>query len=290
MSLPDDLTLGEVELAVTDLDRSVAFYQDALGLRLHRREDSTAAMGAGAGDLVVLTEVPGARPPGRTAGLYHFALLHPSREELAQALKRLAVTRTPIQGAADHGVSEAIYLPDPDGNGIELYRDRPRDEWPAPGNPGDKIGMFTAALDLDALIDAAPGEEVPRHSDPGLTMGHVHLHVGDLARGNAFYRDAIGFDEMVNFGGTAEFVSAGGYHHHLGYNVWRGEGVPAQPPGVVGLRHWTVVLPGQGDVDAARERLERAGFATEESDGGVLARDPWEIPVLLKPRAAAEPS
>src|SRR5215210_4517436 len=130
--LPATLRLGAAHLTVSDLDRSVGFYQDALGLRRHRREDGVAALGTGAEDLLVLHEEPGARPAGRHAGLYHFALLFPSREELARAVQRLAATRTPISGASDHGVSEAIYLPDPDGNGIELYGDRPRDEWPAP--------------------------------------------------------------------------------------------------------------------------------------------------------------
>jgi catechol 2,3-dioxygenase len=286
MSLPPDLTLGAVDLAVTDLDRSVGFYRDSLGLDVNRREDPVAAMGVDGQDLVVLTEVPRARRPGRTAGLYHFALLHPSRRELARALRRLAVTGTPIQGAADHGVSEAIYLPDPDANGIELYSDRPRDQWPPPESPGDKIGMYTIGLDLDSLLATTGDEDVMPRSDPGLVMGHLHLHVGDLARGNAFYRDVVGFDEMVNFGGTAEFVSAGGYHHHLGYNVWRGEGVPAPPPDTIGLRRWTVVLPERSDVDAVRERAEAAGLPVEERDGGVLLRDPWEIPLLVRPRAA----
>src|SRR5688500_16699699 len=144
--LPATLRLGAAHLTVSDLDRSVGFYQDALGLRQHRRDDAVAALGTGGEDLLVLHEEPGARPAGRHAGLYHFALLYPTREELARAVQRLAVTRTPISGASDHGVSEAIYLPDPDGNGIELYADRPRDAWPPPGGPDERVGMFTRAL------------------------------------------------------------------------------------------------------------------------------------------------
>jgi catechol 2,3-dioxygenase len=278
--LPGDLRLGAVALTVSDLDRSVAFYQEAIGLRVHRREDATAAMGAGRDDLVVLVEEPGARRAGRHAGLYHFALLHPSRLELARATMRLAATRTPIEGASDHGVSEAIYLPDPDGNGIELYADRPSGQWPTPG-PGERLRMVTEPLDLDGLLTEVAGEEPHRHADPGLVVGHLHLHVGDLGRGLAFYRDLVGFEPMVLFPNAA-FVSAGGYHHHLGFNTWRGEGVPAPPPRTVGLRHWTVVLPSREAVAEVRARLEAGGVAVEaREDGAVVARDPWGLALAL---------
>jgi len=252
MPLPDDLRLGPIHLTVSDVDRSVGFYQDALGLQQHRRENGTAALGVGEDDLVVLHEEPGARPAGRHAGLYHYALLSPSREELARALQRLAVTRTPIQGASDHGVSEAIYLSDPDGNGIELYADRPRDQWPPPA-PGDRVGMYTQALDVSGLLDVV-GDEPPRpQAGPGLRMGHVHLHVSDLDEAVRFYRDRLGFEVMAHIPNAA-FLSAGGYHHHLGLNTWRGVGVPPAPPGTVGMRHWTVVLD---DEDAPVEGLVR---------------------------------
>ena len=142
-----------MHLTVTDLDRSVGFYQDSLGLRVHDRDVNTAAMGTGGPDLVVLTEEPGAKPAGRHSGLYHFALLHPNRAELAGAVQRLVAARTPIQGASDHGVSEAIYLPDPDGNGIELYADRPRDAWGM--DPNGEIDMFVEPLDVEDLLTAA---------------------------------------------------------------------------------------------------------------------------------------
>jgi catechol 2,3-dioxygenase len=270
---------GKVSLTVTDLDRSVGFYQDAIGLRLHGRENGTAAMGAGGEDLLVLEENPRARPPGRTSGLYHFALLHPSREELASALQRLAVRRTPMQGASDHGVSEALYLPDPDGNGIELYADRPRDAWPAP-SPGHHVGMFTVALDLEDLLRAAPGAEPPRHANQGLTLGHVHLHVGDMDEAMRFYRDVIGFDPMAELPGAA-FVSAGGYHHHLGFNTWQGEGAPPAPPDAVGLRWWTLLLDGEEELAAVRARLEAAGVAAEEHPEGLLVRDPFGTALVL---------
>ena len=276
--LADATRLGPVELTVTDLDRSVAFYQDAIGLRLHRREDPVAAMAAGGEDLVVLVEEQTARRAGRHAGLYHFALLMPSREELARALQRLAVTRTPIEGASDHGISEAIYLPDPDGNGIELAADRPREVWPkleTLGRPNP--------LDLHGLLALVGDAEPVRHADAGTTVGHVHLHVNDIAAARAFYADVIGFEVMTAMA-NAVFVSVAGYHHHLGFNTWRGEGVPAAPAAetVAGLRHWTVVLDGPDERDAVRERLDRAGVAVEERAGGLLVRDPAGIPLLLR--------
>jgi catechol 2,3-dioxygenase len=262
--LPATLRLGAVHLTVTDLDRSVAFYQDSLGLRQHRRDDAVAALGAGEEDLVVLHEEPGARPAGRHAGLFHIALLYPSREELARALQRLALTRTTISGASDHGVSEAIYLSDPDGNGIELYGDRPRDAWP-PAAAGERVGMFTRALDLDDLLATAAGDAPPRHAGPGLRMGHVHLHVGDLAAASDFYTGVLGFQEMATYPG-ALFVAAGGYHHHVGLNTWRGEGVGPAPDGTVGLREWTIELDADA-VAALRGRLAAAGLG----DGDVVA-------------------
>jgi len=275
--LPPTLRLGAVHLTVTDLDRSIAFYEDVIGLRLHRRENPTAAMGVGEEDLLVLYEEPEARRAGRHAGLYHYALLYPSREELAHAALRLAATRTRIQGASDHGTHEAIYLPDPDGNGIELAADRPRERWPRTleyaGGPHP--------LDLDGLLAVVDGEEPRDEAGSGLAIGHVHLHVGDLERGLGFYRDVLGFELTALMPGAAAFVAAGGYHHHLGFNVWRGEGVPPAPQGRVGLRHWTVVLEDPRQVADVAERTHAAGIATEEHEHGFLVRDPWEIAVLF---------
>jgi catechol 2,3-dioxygenase len=276
--------LGAVHLTVTDLDRSVAFYQDAIGLRLHRREDPVAAMGAGGEDLVVLVEEQGAHRAGRHAGLYHVALLMPSREELARALQRLAVTRTPIEGASDHGISEAVYLPDPDGNGIELAADRPREVWPkleTLGRPNP--------LDLYGLLATLGDAEPVRHADPGTIVGHVHLHVNDIAAARRFYEDVIGFDAMTAMA-NAVFVSVAGYHHHLAYNTWRGAGIPAAPvpEAVAGLDHWTILLDGDTQLAAVRERLQAAGVEVAERPDGLLVSDPAGIPVLLAVDPAAE--
>jgi catechol 2,3-dioxygenase len=284
-TLPATLRLGPVHLNVTDLDRSIAFYEGSIGLRLHRREDEVAAMGVGGEDLLVLHEEPHARRAGRHAGLYHYALLYPSREELARAAVRLAETQTPVQGASDHDTHEAFYLPDPDGNGIELYADRPREAWPDLANP-DR-GGGPKPLDTGALLATVAGEEPRREAGAGLAVGHVHLHVGDLERGRAFYRDVLGFDLVMFFPGQAAFVSAGGYHHHLGFNTWRGLGVPPVPEGRVGLRHWTVVLDDPKEVATVRERVEAAGIEAEEAEGGFLARDPWGIAVVFVARDAS---
>ena len=279
--LPDTLRLGAVHLTVADADRAVAFYQDALGLQVHGRESGAVALGAGAGDLLVLHEEPGARPAARHAGLFHVALLHPSREELAQALARVTDAGVRLQGAADHGVSEALYLADPDGNGLELYADRPRADGPA-GRGGSRVGMFTAPLDMHGLAETVRGQERRPRSSPGLVVGHVHLHVGDLARALAFYGDALGLEHMASLPGAA-FLAAGGYHHHLGVNTWAGEGIGPAPPGTVGLRRWTIVLDTADQVDAVARRLAAAGVETQHSDGALHARDPWDIALSLVP-------
>src|SRR4051794_20618810 len=277
-SLPPTLRLGVVELTVSDLDRAVGFYE-ALGLRVARRGDGVAALGAGGEELLILHEQPGARRAGRHAGLYHVALLHSSREELARTALRLAAGRTMIDGASDHGISEAIYLSDPDGNGIELYADRPREVWPDLSDTSWLTGG-PDPLDLHGLL-ALVADEGPRATiDPGLVVGHLHLHVGNVARGLAFYRDVLGFDLMTDVG-SAAFTAAGGYHHHVAFNVWRGRGVPAAPDGMVGLRYWTVVLPAAADVETVRARVAAAGLAVDPHAGGFLTRDPWDIAVAF---------
>jgi catechol 2,3-dioxygenase len=274
--LPAALRLGAVHLTVADLDRAVAWYQSSLGLRVHSHEATTAELGDGTETVVVLHEDPAATPPGRHAGLYHYALLYPRREELARAALRILATRTPIQGASDHRTHEAIYLPDADGNGIELACDRPRGQWP------NDLGYASgpAPLDFDSLLATVEGEQPPAHVGEGLRMGHLHLHVGDVDEGLRFYRDVIGFEEQANLG-SAAFVSAGGYHHHLGFNVWNGLGVGAPPEHSVGLRHWTVQLPGEADVAAVRSRVEAAGHEAEPFAGGFLVRDPWRTAVAF---------
>jgi catechol 2,3-dioxygenase len=277
--LPPALRLGAAELIVTDLDRALAFYTGPLGLQVHRRADGEAALGAGDEDVLMLVEERSAASAGRHAGLYHVALLYPSRAELARAVARLARTRTPIQGASDHKTHEAVYLSDPDGNGLELAADRPREQWPS---VQETYSGGPQPLDLEGLV---AGAQETATVEPGLAVGHVHLHVGDVERALVFYRDVLGFDLIAHLG-SAAFVSAGGYHHHVGLNVWRGEGVPAVPPGRVGLRAWTALLPSAEDVDAVAARAQDAGATVHrEAMGGVVISDPWDIAV----RFAAAP-
>ena len=280
-TLPATLRLGAVHLTVSDLDRSVAWYQDTAGLRVQSRGEARAALGAGGDDLLVLHENASAQPPGRHAGLFHVALLYESREELAHTVKRIAAARIGLEGASDHGVSEAIYLRDPDGIGVELYSDRPRERWPKPSG-GERIGMFTAPLDLDDLLSTVAGQPPSRHAGPGLTVGHVHVHVGSIADGLRFYVGLLGFERMTTMP-SAAFVAAGGYHHHLAFNTWRGEGVGPAPSGSAGLRRWTIVLSSAAEVAVVAERLAVAGVTATRDDGNaaIVVHDPWGIELLV---------
>lgn len=271
--LPDDVRLGAVHLDVADVGRVADFYASSIGLHPLERSPGGARLGVPGRELVVLHHQPSGRRAHRAAGLFHMALLFPDRASLADAVMRLVRTRTPVEGASDHGVSEAIYLPDPEGNGIELYVDRPRSAWPAPGAEGERVGMVTAALDLDDLIAQASPGGPGEHASPGLVMGHVHLHVGDLRVAEAFFRDVVGMDLMQRYPG-AIFMSAGGYHHHVGLNTWRGTGVTAPPPGSLGVRHWTLRIARDDARAALVERLRAAGSAPEATGAGHLVRDP----------------
>ncbi len=275
-ALPDALRLGPVHLTVADLDRAVAWYERALGMRVHGRDGADAELGEGSETAVALHEDPEARPAGRHAGLYHYALLYPRREELARAGLRVIESRTPVTGMSDHGTHEAIYLPDADGNGIELAADRPREAWTSFAEEFARGGP--APLDLEALLRTVDGESPPAHVAEGLRVGHIHLHVGDIEEGLAFYRDVLGFELRANIG-TAAFVSAGGYHHHVAFNVWRGQGVGPPPPHAVGLHHWTVELPTRGDLAEVRARVDGAGAPLDEVADGFRTSDPWRLAV-----------
>jgi catechol 2,3-dioxygenase len=280
-TLADATRLGAVELQVTDLDRSIGFYTDIVGLQVKERDDERAQLGAGAETIVSLSRNPTARPPRREAGLYHFALAYGSREELARAGRRVAETKTRIDGASDHRTHEAIYLPDPDGIGVELAADRPREQWPSL-NDGSFFGHGPEPLDVRALFATIEDEGPSEHADSSLRVGHIHLHVGELEAATRFYRDGLGFAVMANMP-HAVFVSSGGYHHHVAYNLWRGERVPPYSPDTVGLAHWTLQTADAAEREAVRARLSAIGASIEErADGSLLARDSSSIAVLVR--------
>jgi catechol 2,3-dioxygenase len=278
-------TPGAVSLTVSDLNRSRAFYERALGLRAQELEDGGLAFGApNAATLVRLYGNPTAPALDRRAtGLFHVAILVPSRVDLGHALIRLAHARRPLDGASDHLVSEALYLSDPDGNGIEIYRDRPRDEW---RHDHGQLQLATLPLDLRGIIgelgpDPGPQPEVPRDT----VVGHVHLQVADLADAEAFYHGVLGFDVTVRGYAGALFVSAGGYHHHLGLNTWNSAGAGPARPGAVGLRSYEVLLPDDAELERVRRRLNAAAVPMEVESSGVAAvRDPSGNLIVLRSR------
>jgi catechol 2,3-dioxygenase len=271
-------SLDHVHLTVRNLEREVAFYRDVLGLQVHDRTDGEAALGAGQ-VLLRLTERPDAPRPAGVAGLYHFCILVPERVDLAQLLRRIVETRTPVQGLVDHRFSEAIYLPDPEGNGIELNWDRPREQWP---DPQALLRLGNAPLDvpgLERLVENAP------YPWPGLPagskIGHIHLHVGDLAAAERFYVGVLGFEKRMEIPGQAVFVSAGGYHHHVAFNLWAGRRLAPPPPDAAGLRYFAIRLADGSELRRVVDRVRAAGIATQETAAGVLVRDPAGIGVVL---------
>jgi len=277
-----ETSVGPARLAVADRERALSFYEGVLGMRVSQRPDGSTALAAADGPpLLILHERPGARPkPRGTTGLYHAAILLPTRLELARTLRRLAEARYPIGGASDHLVSEALYLDDPDGNGLEIYADRPRSAWP---RAGAGVRMTTDPFDVEGVLAELEGDPSPFAGLPaGTTLGHMHLHVADLGAAEAFYSGVLGFEVMQRFGPSALFVSAGGYHHHLGLNTWQGQGAPPPPPDAVGLRSWDVRLPDADALAAVISRVRAAGVPTEEMEEGVLLRDPSQNALVLR--------
>jgi catechol 2,3-dioxygenase len=277
-------SMGAVRLIVSDLARSRSFYEQALGLRASEQADGTLAFGvAGERPLVVLRGDASAPPLDRGAtGLFHLAILPPSRRDLASALARLAQAEWPLDGASDHLVSEALYLSDPDGNGIELYRDRPRTEW---RQINGQLEMSTLPLDLQSVLAELTGAGGTEPMAPsGTRIGHVHLQVSDLERSEAFYNQVLGFDVMVRGYPGALFVAAGGYHHHIGLNTWNSRGAGPPPPGAIGLHSFEVLLPTQDALDAVLQRLRQADIEIQAEAEGSLVRDPSGNAVLLRTR------
>ena len=316
--LPDNVHFGAVRLRVADLDRSLEFYVDTLGFRPVHQEAGEAPLagegeperpGAGedaasetpearqaarstareaslsaTGELpaqVHLVERPGARPrPRGTAGLYHFAVLVPSRKDLARVLVHLRERGWPLQGASDHAVSEALYLADPDGNGIEIYVDRPRESWP---RQDGEIAMTTLPIDLRGLLAELPAEPEPWSGlAAGTTIGHIHLHEPSLAAAERFYHATLGFDVVTRRYPGALFLAAGGYHHHVGTNIWAGEGAPPTPEDAAGLVDYELVVPDAADRTRLLDHLRETGVEPVQTPAGFRVRDPAGVDVVIR--------
>ena len=281
--LDPETEVGRVALTVRDLSGVAGFYERVVGLDALGSADGRALLGAGDRPLVELVEARDAppRPPGAT-GLFHLAILVPGRAELARSLQRLIDARWPLQGASDHLVSEALYLADPEGNGIEIYRDRPRGEWE---RDGDELRMATLPLDLHDLMAELDGGSAPAAGADGARMGHVHLNVADLAASERFYATLLGLDVTARGYPGALFLSAGGYHHHVGLNVWRGEGAPPPPRGSLGLRSFDLELPNAAAFEQAVARLRGGGAEVDVGDASATVRDPSDNVLRLAVQA-----
>ena len=287
--------IGHVSLTVANLENQIAFYQQVLGFQLHWREGNKAGLGAGGADLLRLTEEPNVKKYQRVTGLYHLAVLFPNRRELARAIARLFALKYPNY-PTDHIMTKTTYLDDMEGNGIELYTESPEDgTWTMTNGKYETRradGSWSDGrepLDVDALLSHLKEDDrldVP--VPPETRMGHIHLHVRDIDEAVNFYHGILGFDVM----GVAKsfrmgFVSAGGYHHHIGLNTWQGEGAPPPPADALGLRHFTVELPDQKALDEVVARIDKAGIPSNQTDNGLLVNDPSQNGVILTLRPAS---
>lgn len=278
--LPDETHVGYVHLQVSDLQQSLAFYRDLIGFQQAGRNGATVFLSStGISPFhIMLTEHRDAKPrPRSSTGLFHVAIRFPNRKELARIFKRLYEHRWAFQGFADHGVSEALYLADPDGNGIELYADRPREQWPIRNG---ELYMVTDELDVQNLLDTLKDDPTPwTRIHPEAQIGHIHLQVSDLGKAERFYHEILGFDVTQRSYPGALFVSAGGYHHHIGLNIWNSRGASPPPPDAIGLVRFGIEVPNGYALESVKERLRSFGIEIEKKNNGsgekqsFLARD-----------------
>ena len=281
--IPPDTAIGKVRLRVADAEALTAFYERVIGLGAIRQGDDVVSLGPHGGrPLIELVSAPGAPPPPSfSTGLFHLAILVPDRAELARSLRRVADAGWRLTGASDHLVSEALYLQDPEGNGIEIYRDRPREGW---AEDRGELRMATLPLDLDGVLaELGDAEEGANGMPAATTMGHVHLQVAGIPAAEAFYNGGVGLEVMVRSYPGALFLAAGGYHHHLGVNTWQSEGAPPPPEGALGLDRYELAFPDVASRDEAAGRVADTGVPLELGDG-VLVTDPSGNRVLLTSR------
>jgi catechol 2,3-dioxygenase len=282
-ALPAATAMGPATLRVADEGRALALYRDLIGLEVIDRANGKSALGASGKPFLFLDVVPGTTPrPRHATGLYHVAILLPERAALGQTIGRLSDAGVKL-GAADHNVSEAIYLWDADNNGIEIYRDRPHAEWQ--WNDG-LVTMGSAPLDFEGIMAEGTRARADSRIPAGSRIGHVHLQVGDIEEAEQFYCGILGFARTAEWRG-ALFVSAGGYHHHLGLNVWDSQNGPLPPKTAAGLEQFTIELPTDADVAAMRARIELAGLPIETSGSAFVVRDPWQTAIRIAPMQAS---
>ena len=298
--IPPATRLGHVHLTVANLDRQISFYQKVLGMQLHWRRGTSAGLGAGEADLLRLTEVPGARRSRGTTGLYHFALMYPNRKQLARATARLFALRYP-NAPTDHFVSESIYLDDPEGQTIELYiptyyrgsLEEVNGEWVFYGLDGKVAASGRDPLDVDDLFkELTPDDQLDLPLPRGTSLGHVNLWTTSVAAEMHFYRDVIGFQKgpVSNRFHAGEVGVSEAYKHVVAFNTWQGEDARPAPANSLGIRYFTVELPGQAELERALKRVQQAGLATEQAGEGTLVKDPAYIGVVLGTATHSQPS
>lgn len=300
-----DTALGPVHYNVIDLERMTSFYRDIIGMQVLRKDPGFAVLGTEERELLQLTKVAhpvdngekatgaqgiasllgGVMPSGEpkpTTGLYHTAFLVPTKRDLAYLTRKLIDTRTPVQGTSDHGTHLALYLPDPEGNGIELAWDYPREQWPDIHGQPDLTSAPRGGVDIEDLLETIAGDEEPWPGvGSGTTVGHVHLRVADLDESSRFYNETLGFDVILHSPSMgASFLSAGGYHHHFGMNIWQGRGLPPAEPDTPGLRHVTIVVPDEAELERVIGRLP-SQYVDDRSGNTMWITDPSGIKVLF---------
>lgn len=271
---------GQAALRVRNLDMMVAFYRDAIGLSVIDRSGRAATMGVDGVPLLHLLSHPDAPLAAQgQAGLYHIAFLMPTRTDLARWLVHAAFTQIQLTGFADHSVSEAIYLDDPEGNGLEIYADRPKERW---SWSDGVVTMGTHPLDIDALVSLTDtAEDTYRSAPDRLRIGHMHLRVGDIADGRSFYEQTIGLASTRGENPSSAFLSSGGYHHHLALNIWNSAGAGRRDDAATGLDWFSLHVEDDALISGQRERLATAGRSVEEIVGGIQTRDPWGTTLRL---------
>ncbi|MBM7620934.1 catechol 2,3-dioxygenase [Bacillus tianshenii] len=264
--------VGEVVITVADIDRSLAFYQEFIGFKVLKKSEKKATLTAdGMTALLSIEQPEDVSPKGRrTTGLYHFAILLPDRRNLGSFIQHLIQNKHSIQGASDHLVSEALYMADPDGNGIEVYTDRPSSSW---NWQGQEVEMTSEALDIQSILSESEGTEW-NGLPSGTRMGHIHLHVAELAESANFYTKGLGFDIVNRYGGQALFLSSGKYHHHIGLNTWNGVGAPKPENNSVGLKHFTLVIPSEEMFEKIISQLKDVSAEILKNDEGIFTIDP----------------